>query len=119
MTVKQDLKALQKEIKALEKKVAKRVKAIQAVGRRQAQKAPPAQNAKARRTAKSAVEAAPVKMTAADRVLKVIKGSKEGIDTTALMKATGFKNQKIRSILSRIFKEGKVKRTGRGIYVAA
>jgi predicted transcriptional regulator of viral defense system len=35
------------------------------------------------------------------------------------MTKTGFDVKKVRNILARIFKEGKVKRAGRGVYVGA
>jgi len=114
MTVRQDVKALQKELKTLEKKIAKLTKTIQTGEKRKAGKI-----SKRKSTPKKvSTSTAPGKMTATDRVLDIIKKTENGVDTARLIKDTGFKATKVRNILSRIFKEGKVKRAGRGIYVA-
>ena len=59
------------------------------------------------------------KLTATAEVLKVIKGHKKGVDISKLKKKTGFADTKIRAIIHRAYREGKVKRIGRGIYVSA
>ena len=59
------------------------------------------------------------KMTDTAQVLKVIKGHKKGADIARLKKRTGFADAKIRAIVHRAYREGKVKRIGRGIYVSA
>jgi predicted transcriptional regulator of viral defense system len=50
-------------------------------------------------------------------VLRIINRSKKGVDAPTLIKKTGFDDKKIRNILARVFKEGRVNRAGRGIYV--
>lgn len=59
------------------------------------------------------------KLTATAEVLKVLKGHKKGLDIPKLKKKTGFADTKIRAIIYRASKEGKIKRIGRGIYVSA
>jgi hypothetical protein len=59
------------------------------------------------------------KLTATAEVLKVIKGHKKGVDILKLKKKTGFADTKIRAIIYRASKEGKIKRVARGIYVSA
>ena len=59
------------------------------------------------------------KLTAMAEVLKVIKGHKKGVDIPKLKKQTGFADTKIRAIIYRASKEGKIKRLGRGVYVSA
>ncbi len=59
------------------------------------------------------------KLTATAQVLKVIKGHRKGADITRLKKRTGFAETKIRAIVYRAYKEGKVKRIGRGVYISA
>jgi predicted transcriptional regulator of viral defense system len=49
--------------------------------------------------------------------LAIINRSKNGVDTAALMKKTGFDQNKIRNILNRTYKQGKIKRADNGIYV--
>jgi hypothetical protein len=58
-------------------------------------------------------------MTAIDIVLDAIKRSKEGIDFAAIQAKTGFDEKKIRNIIFRLNKTGKIKRKSRGIYIAA
>jgi hypothetical protein len=59
------------------------------------------------------------KLTATAEVLKVIKGYKKGVDVPKLKKKTGFADTKIRAIIFKASKEGKIKRVARGIYVSA
>jgi len=59
------------------------------------------------------------KLTDTAQVLKVIKGHKKGVDITRLKKRTGFADVKVRAIVQRAYREGKVKRIGRGVYVTA
>ena len=58
-------------------------------------------------------------MTAIDTVLDAIKRSKQGIDFAAIQAKTGFDEKKIRNIIFRLNKTGKIKRKSRGIYIAA
>ena len=57
-------------------------------------------------------------MTAIDIVLDAIKRSKQGIDFAAIQANTGFDEKKIRNIIFRLNKTGKIKRKSRGIYIA-
>jgi len=59
------------------------------------------------------------KLTATAEVLKVIKGHKKGVDVPKLKEKTGFADTKIRAIIFKASKEGKIKRVARGIYVSA
>jgi len=49
-------------------------------------------------------------------VLDMIKKSKTGIDVGTLIKKTGFEDKKIRNIIFKAWKEGKIERVGRGVY---
>ena len=59
------------------------------------------------------------KITAIDTVLAIIKRSRKGVDTVALRKKTGFQGRKIRDIIYRLKKQGKIKGLGKGLYVKA
>ena len=59
------------------------------------------------------------KPTATDQVVKIIKRSQKGVDVPTLAKKTGFEDKKIRNILFRASKQGKIKKAARGIYVGA
>ena len=58
-------------------------------------------------------------VTAVDMVFDVIKRSRKGVDFAEIRAKTGFGDKKIRNIIFRLNKLGKIKRKSRGIYVAA
>jgi hypothetical protein len=55
---------------------------------------------------------------AADEVLSAIKRSKQGLKFVDIQAKTGFVDKKIRNIIFRLNKLGKIKRYSRGVYVA-
>jgi len=57
--------------------------------------------------------------TATDRVLKIIKRSKKGVNVATVIKKTGLEVMTVRNIIHRALKQGKIKRVGRGIYIGA
>jgi transcriptional regulator NrdR family protein len=59
------------------------------------------------------------KLSDTDRLLRVIKGHKKGVDIAILKKKTGFADNKVRAIVFRASKEGKIKRLKRGVYISA
>ena len=59
------------------------------------------------------------KLTDTDKVLRVIRGHKKGVDIPKLQKKTGFADSKLRAIVYRASKEGKIKRLSRGVYISA
>ena len=58
-------------------------------------------------------------VTAVDMVFDVIKRSREGLGFAEIQAKTGFGDKKIRNIIFRLNKTGKIKRKSRGIYIAA
>ncbi len=58
------------------------------------------------------------RMTASDTVLDVIRTYKEGVGFAEIQKQTGFDDKKIRNIIFRLDKLGKIERISRGIYLA-
>ena len=123
MTIlKKDLQSLQREIKALGRKIEKLIKEFDKSNKTKVTKTVTAKPAKAKTTKKAPAKKAPVKkrsskLTATDQVLNNIKRSKKGVDTATLMKKTGFNQKKVTNILQRTFKQGKIKRVEKGIYV--
>ena len=59
------------------------------------------------------------KTTSTEQILKIIKRSRKGVNVPALKAKTGFEDKKVRNIIFRASKEGKIKKVGRGIYVGA
>jgi predicted transcriptional regulator of viral defense system len=127
MILKKDLMALKKDITVVGKKVENLLKEFE---KDKKGKAPKASKAKAvkTKTAKKApakpAKKAPakkktVKVTATDQVLKIVNSSKKGVDNPTLMKKTGFDERKVRNIIFRAYKEGKIQRAGRGLYSGA
>ena len=66
---------------------------------------------------KAVKSAAKKPLTAADTVLGVIKRSKKGVDTAALMKKTGYDRKKVANIVFKLRKQGKIKSEKKGVYV--
>ena len=58
-------------------------------------------------------------VTAVDMVFETIKRSRKGLGFADIQAKTGFGEKKIRNIIFRLNKLGKIKRKSRGIYVAA
>ena len=58
-------------------------------------------------------------VTAVDMVFDVIKRSRQGLGFADIQAKTGFGDKKIRNIIFRLNKIGKIKRKSRGIYIAA
>ena len=57
-------------------------------------------------------------LTAIDIVYDVIKRSRKGLGFSDIQAKTGFGDKKIRNIIFRLNKNGKIKRKSRGIYTA-
>lgn len=73
----------------------------------------------ARKTARSEAEIGRSPMTASDMVLQIVRDSKQGIGFPEIKAKTGFEEKKLRNIIFRMNKIGKIKRKERGIYMAA
>jgi len=122
--LKRDLQAVKKDILALQKKMEKLLQAYESPAKPKAAKKPKKKvvRVKAKRAVK-AKKTAPRKKasgaTATEQVLKIIKRSKKGVDVPRLKTKTGFGDKKVRNIVFRASKEGKIKKVGRGIYVGA
>jgi len=119
MTTKKDLMTLKKNITAVGKKLEKLITAVEKIqtkvtkaSKPKAVKAKPAQKAKKAPAKKKAV-----KVTDTDKVLNIINRSKKGVDAATLKKKTGFNDKKIRNIVFRTMKQGKIQRADKGVYV--
>ena len=135
-----ELQAAKKELKALSKRVdkliaalqkadapkAKKAKAVKKVAPKKAVKKAAPKKAVTKKAApkktvakKAAPKKAAAKVTAADTVLKVISGLKNGTDTAGLMKKTGFDKKKVANIVFKLRKQGKITSPKKGLYVKA
>jgi hypothetical protein len=70
-------------------------------------------------SAKAPIGRRKASLMAVDIVLDTIRNSKEGIGFAQIQAKTGFDEKKIRNIIFRLNKTGKIKRKSRGIYIAA
>ena len=125
MTIlKKDLQSLQREIKALGRKMEKLITAAEKVEKPKVAKKVTAKPIKAITIKKAPSKKAPAKkksvqMTATDQVLGIIERSKKGINIKTLMEKTSFNQKKVTNILQRTFKQGKIQRVGKGVYVSS
>jgi hypothetical protein len=110
MTIAQDLKALNKNIQAIGKTLDRLLKAAE---KDEKPKAKPTKQTPAKKAPAKKKAAQP---TATDEILKIVRGSKKGVDAPTLVKKTGFNQKKVRNILFRTYKQGKIKRLDKGIY---
>jgi ElaB/YqjD/DUF883 family membrane-anchored ribosome-binding protein len=122
--LKRDLQAVKRDIKALERKMEKLLKAYGKPQKAKAAKKTKRKTVKAKTKRVAAVKkAAPkkktAKVTATDQILKIIKRTRKGVDVPTLKAKTGFEDKKVRNIIFRASKEGKIKKVGRGIYIGA
>ena len=125
--LKQDLIAVNKELKALVKKTESLMKSVGKIEKVQAvkpKKASPKKAIKPKAVKKVAAKIGPTKKrsgkpTDTDKVLNIIKRSKKGVTTQILMKKTGFDAKKIANMVFRATKMGKIKSVSKGVYVGA
>ena len=120
-----DLKDVDKELKSLSKKVELLVAALgkekaPAPSRRPARKKAVA---KKKAPARKPVMRAPAKKakqaSASDTILSLIRRSKKGLDNAALIEKTGYDKIKVRNVIFRLKKLGKIQTASRGIYIKA
>ena len=119
MIFKKDLTVLKKDIKAIGKKVDNLLKEYEKDAKTKTPKASKKKAVKAKPAQKAPATKRATKITATDKVLKIINRSKKGVDIATLKKKTGFEDKKLRNIIFRANKEGKIKRAGRGLYIGA
>ena len=119
MTMKTELTAMKKDLTAIGKKLEKLISAVEKSDTTpiKASKAKAAKAKPVKKAPKAPAKEKAVQVTATDEILKIINRSKKGVDTATLMKKTGFDQKKVRNIVFRTFKQGKIKRADKGIYV--
>lgn len=126
--LKKNLQAINRELKALAKKVDKIVVAVGKFEKPKAAKKPKAKAVKRKPVKKTVAKKVAAKkpaakkttkLTAVDTVVGFIERSRKGVNTATLKKRTGFKDHKIHTIVYKLKKQGKVKSVGRGLYLKA
>ena len=114
MTITKDLQAISKELTKLANQAEKLAAELGKT------KKPAAKSVQTTTMAKAVTKRAPArggKITDTDKLLAIINRSKKGVDTATLMKKTGFNQKKVRNMLNRTYKQVKITRVEKGIYV--
>jgi putative endonuclease len=125
--LKKNLQTVNRELKALTKKVDQIVVAVGKLEKAKAAKKPKAKAVKRKPAKKTFAKKVAVKKPAAkkttktviDTVLEIIRRSKKGVNTAALMKKTGFNEIQIHNNVYKLKQRGKIKSVGRGVYLKA
>ena len=122
--IKRELDAVARNLKTLTKKAES---IVEMLGKMAASESPERKKAKVPAKSPGKPEMKPKKApavkgrkaTASDAVLGVITRSKKGIDTAGLKEKTGFNDTKVRNVVFRLKKQGKIKTEKKGLYVSA
>ena len=109
--MKKDLQAVLKALKLAAEKTEKLMKKVEKLDKPVASRKP---RAKALPKARG-----PKMVSDSDAVLAIIKRFKKGVDGNTLRKKTGFEGRKMRDIVYRLKKRGKIKTVGKGVYLKA
>lgn len=109
--LKKDLQTVLKSLNLATDKVEKLMKKVEKLDKPRVSKKP---RVKALPKAKT-----PKKVSDSDAVLAIIKRYKKGVDGATLRKKTGFEGRKMRDIVYRLKKRGKIKVEGKGVYLKA
>lgn len=110
MPTRSEFDRLTKRVQALEKALKPRKKATKVAARAKA--------GKKAATKKKRVSKAKPQMTSPEKVLRVMRKYRTGVAVATLKARTGLEDKKIRNVLFRLGKQGKIKRAGRGVYKA-
>jgi septal ring factor EnvC (AmiA/AmiB activator) len=132
------MKKLKKDLEAISKALNGLVQKVEKLQEQIGEQTEPTKKPKAKAVKAKAVKKAPVKKvavkkaapkkapskkvapaTAVNTVLAIIKRSKKGVGTAALMEKTGYNQKKIGNLVFKLKKQGKIKSVNKGVYVKA
>ncbi len=115
-----DMESLVKQLKKLTDKAEKmsaELDKLKGVEAKPAAKGRPRKKAAAGK--KPAAKRGRKKLTATDTVLKIVERSSKGVNTAKLKTKTGYNDAKVRSIVFRLKKAGKIQAISKGLYEKA
>ena len=118
----QSLSSLKVPTKAEFDKLTKRVEALEKAlkAKKRAKKVTkPARTGKKAAAKKKGVAKGKRQVTNSEKILRVVKRNPAGVDVATLKARTGLEDKKIRDIVFRLSKQGKIKRASRGVYKTA
>ena len=114
---KKDLQVISKELKVLADKTERWLKMLDKYEK------PKAQAVKAKAMKKTPAKKVAVKKakpaTAVDTILAIIKRSKKGAGTAALMEKTGYNQKKMSNPIYKLRKQIRIESVGKGVYLKA
>jgi predicted Rossmann fold nucleotide-binding protein DprA/Smf involved in DNA uptake len=113
--LKKSLQSINKDLKALSKKVDKIIVSASKLEKPTTVKKKPVKKVALKKPAAKK----PAKLTAADTFFGVIKRSKKGVGVAELMKKTQFDQKKTYNIIYKLKKQGKIKSIEKGVYKKA
>jgi len=119
MTIQQDLKKLQRELDRLAKQSDKLAAAFSNLEAKKPARAAKKKTAAKKPATKSAAPKKPGNVSDAQKVIDLIKQSKDGMQVKTLRAKTGFDTKKISNILYKATRSGQIKSIARGLYAAA
>lgn len=114
-----DFKAISMNLKALTQRTEKMVKALDKLEKGRLKTGKRIKTVKKKAARKRVATKKAKGRSATEMVLKIIGRSRKGVDTAKLQMKTGYNTRKIWDIVHRAYKEGKIKKAGRGTYVKA
>ena len=118
----QSLSSLKVPTKAEFDKLTKRVEALEKAlkAKKRAKKVTkPARTGKKAAAKKKGIAKGKRQVTNSEKILRVVKRNPAGVDVATLKVRTGLEDKKIRDIVFRLSKQGKIKRASRGVYKTA
>jgi putative endonuclease len=119
-------KKLKKDLQSVSKALYNLVQKIEKMKKEVDKQEQPTKKSKPKAVKKKAVKKAPLKKgvvtktappTAADKIFAIIKRSKKGVSTAALMKKTGYERKAISNAIYKLTKQEKIKTVAKGVYV--
>ena len=111
---------LMQMVESLEKEEAQAAKKQDQTGAAKKPKKKPETNAakKARTPKRGQARSKATQKTATDQVVEIIQNANRPLNVADLSEMTGFEQKKVRSIVSKAARQGRINRAGRGLYVA-
>ena len=119
-------KKLKKDLQSVSKALYNLVQKIEKMKKEVDKQDQPPKKSKPKAAKNKAVNKPPLKKgvvtktappTSADKIFAIIKRSKKGVSTAALMKKTGYERKVISNAIYKLTKQGKIKTVAKGVYV--
>jgi hypothetical protein len=120
------MEKLRKDLKAASKTLSNLAQKLEKIRKKVDEEVKLSKLPKVKSVKKKAVKTVPAKRAivrktappnASDKIFLIIKRSKKGINTSDLMKKTGYERKSISNAIYKLTKQGKIKTAAKGVYV--